>query len=59
MIILLMTVQIYKQKKSQNRYKQMYNLDKDKTVLKVLASVMYDSLIGMNSDDTIVDHSNL
>ena len=37
---------------------QMFNLDEDKTALKVLAADTYDILIGTSSDDAI-DHLNL
>ena len=36
----------------------MFDLDEDKTSLKVLAADMYDYLIRANSDDAI-DHLNL
>ena len=36
----------------------MFNLDEDKTALKVLAADTYDNLIKTNSDDAI-DHFNL
>ena len=37
----------------------MYSLDKDQTVLNVLAADMYYNFIRKNSEDTIVDHFNL
>ena len=38
----------------------MYNMDKDQTTLKMLATDTYDGLNKTNSiDETIVDHLNL
>ena len=58
MIISLRTVQIHKQKKPE-QIQLMYDLDKGKTVLTVLAANTYVSLIRTNSDNAIVDHLNL
>ena len=38
---------------------QMYNTDKDHTLLRVLATDIYDNLISTNSDDFMADHLNL
>ena len=46
-------------KKEPEQVQQTYNIDKEQTALKVLATDMYDNLIRTNSDDTIVDHLNL
>ena len=59
MIILLKTVQTCNQKKNQNKYKKMNNLDEEKIVLKILATDTHDNLIRTKSDDAIVDHLNL
>ena len=44
--------------KVSEQIQQMFNLDEDKTALKVLMVDTYDNLIRTNSDDA-VDHSNL
>ena len=53
MIILLKTVQTQVQKKQSELIQQMFNLEEDKTALKVLAVNAYDDLIMINSDETI------
>ena len=57
-IILLKTVQSQIQKTKTEQLQQMFNLDKDKTTLKVCATNTYDGLMRTNSDDAI-DHLNL
>ena len=44
--------------KKLEQIQQMYNLDEDKTVLKVLVADTYNNVIRTNSDDAI-DHLNL
>ena len=46
------------EKDQSEQMKQMFNIDKDKTALKVLVADTYDDLIRTNSDDSI-DHLNL
>ena len=58
MIILQKTVQTQKQKENQEQIQQKYNLDKDKTALKVPVADSCDNLIWTNSDDAI-DNLNL
>ena len=43
-----------KTEKESKQIQQMYNLDEEQTMLKVLATDTYDNLIRTSSNDTIV-----
>ena len=57
MIIMLRTIQLHKQKESEQI--QIYNMDEEQAILKMLATATYDSLNRINLiDETIGDYLN-